>query len=71
MQLNLSWLYMQNWSYPETANAPSTRRAEDTVRSRCDRAGQLGYFNNSEEGCKESTVLTSENSGGLLPEDSC
>ena len=62
---------MQNWNYPKIANSPSTRRAADAVRSRCGSAGHLGYFNNSEEGCKELTVLNSENSGGLLPEASC
>lgn len=71
MQLDLSWLSVQNWNCPKIANAPSARCAEDAVRSRCGSAGHLGYFNNSEEGCKVLTVLNSENSGGLFPEDSC
>lgn len=61
---------MQNWNYPKTANSPCGRHAEDAVKSRCGSPGHLGYFNNSEEGYKEFTMLNSENSGGLLPEDS-
>lgn len=58
--MNAAGFQLQDRNYPKTAYSPSTRYAEDTVRSRCGSAGHLRYVNNLEEGCKKLPVLSSE-----------